>query len=750
MRANHAISARRPRPARSGFGRFRIPIVVFVCAFVLSSGTAAYAYLTTSASSASTTIASGSNGHTLGASQAIDVASTTGFRGGSETIGVVSSAGMQTVTCTGTSGSPVSFTGCTGGTGTLATGNLVTTGAEAIADSLNGGNTPTLGGINGENVTINWTQSTIVHGGQAATGYQIARYNAATGGTKTAGTNGCSGTISALTCTENNVTPGNWWYTVTPVYDAWTGAESGRLAVTVVAPTFSISSGQSLAAASGGAITGGTLANFGNTEIVTFHLDSATGTLLTTSPNTVTTNGTGSASVTSITIPSGQTTGNHTIVAVGATSGLTATSNTFNVYGAPSQLVFTTPPGNGTGGSALSTQPTVTIEDSGGNTVTNDTNSITLIAINSSNQGALLSCTTNPLGATSGAASFGGCKINTAGTYTLMAVDVADGLQIISGSGTISVGSATQIGFVQQPSGATSSGGSFPTQPKVAIEDAGGNTVTSASASITLTLQGSGTLAGCTSAVNTASGVATFSGCNVTGTLDILNDTLKATATGGFSGTATSASFNISGAATHPLYVSQPTVAANGDLSTFQVGLYDASGNLVTAGTGTVSLSIKSGTGTSGAVLTCNGSTSPTATVSYGVATFSGCGINKTDTGYVLTGTDSALSTTTVNSNAFNVGSISAPTITFPTATNQINPGHNGTGNFAIIGTNFANGETVPTNGSLGTVSVNTWINSNIVIVRVTGSGGNGATGNVTVTNPDGGSVTVTNGFVNG
>lgn len=248
---------------------------------------------------------------------------------------------------------------------------VTTTGSysAAIADSLNGGNTPTLptGGINGENVTIKWTASTIVHDGQAATGYTINRYSTATGGTATPATGGCAGTVSALTCTEQNVTPGNWWYTVTPLYHAWTGPESGRLAVTVGAPTFSITSGQSLPT-TGGSISGGTVSNFGNSENVTFHLDSAGGTLLSTTPVTVTTSGTGSATVTSIAIPTGQTAGTHTIVAVGVTSALRATSNTFSVFGAAAKLVL----------SAQSTTPTagagdnltITAEDSGGNTVT--------------------------------------------------------------------------------------------------------------------------------------------------------------------------------------------------------------------------------------------------------------------------------------------------------------------------------------------------------------------------------------------
>ena len=139
-----------------------------------------------------------------------------------------------------------------------------------------------------------------------------------------------------LTCTEQNVTPGNWWYTVIPAYDSWKGAESGRLGITVSSPTFTITSGQTVVAANGGTISTGTLANFADGETLTFHLDSAIGTVLTTSPSTISTNGSGSASVTSFTIPAGISAGSHTIVAVGGTSGLTATSNTFTATQAPS------------------------------------------------------------------------------------------------------------------------------------------------------------------------------------------------------------------------------------------------------------------------------------------------------------------------------------------------------------------------------------------------------------------------------
>jgi len=71
--------------------------------------------------SASTTIAAGSNGAAL-PQATINVASTTGFST-SGTLHILSSGGYQTVTYTGITAT--TFTGCAGGTGTLATGNNV-------------------------------------------------------------------------------------------------------------------------------------------------------------------------------------------------------------------------------------------------------------------------------------------------------------------------------------------------------------------------------------------------------------------------------------------------------------------------------------------------------------------------------------------------------------------------------------------------------------------------------------------------
>ena len=79
---------------------------------------------------------------------------------------------------------------------------------------------------------MTWTASSYTNGGTAA-GYIINRYNATTGVVQTIGS-ACTGTIAALTCTENGVPAGSWQYTVTPATANWRGPESVKSAVVVV------------------------------------------------------------------------------------------------------------------------------------------------------------------------------------------------------------------------------------------------------------------------------------------------------------------------------------------------------------------------------------------------------------------------------------------------------------------------------------------------------------------------------------
>ena len=116
----------------------------------------------------------------------------------------------------------------------------------------------------------------------------------------------------------------------------------------------------------------------------------------------------------------------YTLVA--SSPGLTGvTSNSFNItLGAATKLAFFTQPSGGAPGTAFATQPLVEVQDAGGNRRTANPGgnaSITLgIVSGSGTGGAALTCTANPVSASSGLATFAGCRINLAGTgYRLQA-----------------------------------------------------------------------------------------------------------------------------------------------------------------------------------------------------------------------------------------------------------------------------------------------------------------------------------------
>ncbi|MDQ0800139.1 OmpL47-type beta-barrel domain-containing protein [Arthrobacter sp. SLBN-112] len=116
------------------------------------------------------------------------------------------------------------------GTGTAAYAFWASTtsssNAAAAADALSPGSKPAVTAT-GAALTVSWAGGTTVNG-HAATGYTVTRYSAASGGTATPATGGCAGTVTTLTCTEQSVPGGVWYYTVTPAIALWTGAESPR------------------------------------------------------------------------------------------------------------------------------------------------------------------------------------------------------------------------------------------------------------------------------------------------------------------------------------------------------------------------------------------------------------------------------------------------------------------------------------------------------------------------------------------
>jgi hypothetical protein len=325
-------------------------------------------------------------------------------------------------------------------------------------------------------------------------------------------------------------------------------------------------------------------------------------------------------------------------------------------YGAATQLVFTTQPAGATGGTAFTTQPIVAARDANGNTVQDYAGTVALsIAAGTGPSGATLSGCAGTL--RSGVTSFSGCTLDKAGNgYKLQASDRA--LSVSSSAFNVTVGPAAQFVFTTQPGGGAVSNTAFPTQPVVAAADAGGNAVTSYAGTVTLSIlngPAGATLSGCAGTLSR--GVTTFTGCK----LDKAGSYVLRASDRTISGD--SASFTVvAGAATRLVFSTQPGGGATGG-SAFPtqpvVTAQDAAGNTATSYSGTVTLSIVSGTGTSGATLSgCVG------TLRGGVTTFSGCKINKVGTGYVLQARDGTLS---VNSAAFNVTAGPAASLLFTT-----------------------------------------------------------------------------------
>jgi hypothetical protein len=308
-----------------------------------------------------------------------------------------------------------------------------------------------------------------------------------------------------------------------------------------------------------------------------------------------------------------------------ATSGaLTVTSSALNIAtGGASQVAFTTQPGSGTGGTPWAQQPMVTVEDAGGNTVTTDsTDPVSLAILNNAGSGTL-TCTTNPVTVSSGVATFAGCKIDKIGNgYTLKATSGV--LTVTSSALNIATGGPAQVAFSTQP-GSGTGGTPWAQQPAVAVEDAGGNTVTTDGTDpVSLAIlnnAGSGTLTCTTNPVTVSSGVATFAGCKI----DKIGNGYTLKASSGTLSQTTSIGLNIAtGPAVQLAFTTQPTkaVASNAITPAVVVAVEDAGGNVVTSGAGSnASVTISSSAAPATPIAAPVRGT-PTVTATGGVAVF--------------------------------------------------------------------------------------------------------------------------------
>src|SRR5450631_949258 len=381
---------------------------------------------------------------------------------------------------------------------------------------------------------------------------------------------------------------------------------------------------------------------------------------------------------------------------VAATLNATTSSpaNTWATAGPATRLAFTTTPSESAGGIAFATQPVVAVQEAGGNTVTVSSAAVTLSITTPA--GATLACTANPTNAHSGVATFAGCAITKAGTYTLTATS-GTLTTAVSTSFTIATGSATRLAFTTSPAGSPGAI-AFAAQPVVAVQDAGGNTVTTSTALVNLSITSpAGAALTCTAnPTSAASGVATFAGCSIdkNGTY-----TLTAAATGLTN--AVSNSFTITvGSATRLAFTTSPSGSTGGIAFAAQpvVAVQDAGGNTVTTSTAPVTLSI---TVAGGATLACTAN--PTSALS-GVATFAGCAIDKAGT-YTLTAAAGGLTNATSTSLTVSVGTATRLAFTTSPSNTAVSTAF---GTQPKVAVQDAGGNTVTTSSASITLSITT------------------------------------------
>ncbi|HWP38546.1 MAG TPA: invasin domain 3-containing protein, partial [Gemmatimonadales bacterium] len=220
-----------------------------------------------------------------------------------------------------------------------------------------------------------------------------------------------------------------------------------------------------------------------------------------------------------------------------------AVSNSFNVsIGSAARLDVTGQPSNASAGQTISPAITVAIRDAGGNLVNTAEDSVFIALGADPSSGTATLSGTRRVKAASGIATFNNLSINRSGTgYTLI---------VTSGSLTpdttaafnITAGTKFRLAFTVPP-GNTISNSYMSPAPQVAVQDAFGNTVTSATDLITIAIgtnPGGGTLLG-TPTRNAVAGVARFDSLSI----NAAGNGYTLTATSGSLVSATSAAFNI-------------------------------------------------------------------------------------------------------------------------------------------------------------------------------------------------------------
>jgi len=238
--------------------------------------------------------------------------------------------------------------------------------------------------------------------------------------------------------------------------------------------------------------------------------------------------------------------GTYTVTANYNTGGTNVLGLEVPASGGPTatRLTFTTQPsGNVIAGATLPQQPVVAVQTGGGATVTADSTTQVSLAISGN---GVLSCEGGlTRTVASGVASYTGCSVTPAGSYTITASSSPVLTPAVSTSFTINA-PATKLAFTTQPGNGVANQ-NLATQPVVTVQTASNATATTDNTTqVTLAISDGATLTcdgGLTKVVT--AGVATFTGCKVAsaGTGFTITVTSSPTLTA-----ATSATFDVTAA----------------------------------------------------------------------------------------------------------------------------------------------------------------------------------------------------------
>ena len=311
---------------------------------------------------------------------------------------------------------------------------------------------------------------------------------------------------------------------------------------------------------------------------------------------------------------------------------LSATSNTFSVVATTTtKLGIVTNASGAISGAAFSTQPSIAVQDTYGNTVTSDNSTIVTLTLNSGTRVGTYTKT-----AVNGVATFTNVGITgTIGTYTLTYTSSPSYTSTTQSITLNTLGAASKLNIKTQADGATS-GAAFSTQPIIAIQDASGNTITTDNSTVVTLAVNTGTRIG-TYTKTVSSGVATFTNVGISGTIGTYSLTYSSSP----SYTTATQEIILNPGSPNKLFLTTPAdVAASGNAFSTQpvVTIQDASGNTITDDyTTVVTLSVNAGSFEGRYAVTASG----------GIATFNNVGLSGTVGTYTLTYTSSPSYTST-------------------------------------------------------------------------------------------------------